>query len=76
MAENIAAKQAERVLGHNQQSTTTQADISNPDRDGQKYADPSGGKMKALVWMGKNDVRVRMHTPSKIPMMLQLMIPA
>ncbi|EMD91122.1 hypothetical protein COCC4DRAFT_136360 [Bipolaris maydis ATCC 48331] len=66
MAENIAAKQAERVLGHNQQSTTTQADISNPDRDGQKYADPSGGKMKALVWMGKNDVRVQEVSKPKL----------
>lgn len=61
MAENFAAKQAEKVLGHDQQSTVTQADISNPDRDGGKYADPSGEKMKAPVWMGKNDVRVRMY---------------
>lgn len=76
MAENFAAKQAEKVLGHNQQSATTQADISNPGLDGQKYAEPSGEKMKALVWMGKNDVRVRMRIQPETPMMLQLIIPA
>lgn len=59
VAENFTAKQAETVLGHDQQASVIQTDISNPDRDGQKYADASGEKMKALVWMGKNDVRVR-----------------
>ena len=60
VAENFAAKQAEAILGHDNQGRATQTDISNPDRDGGKYADPSGEKMKALMWMGKNDVRVRM----------------
>lgn len=61
VAENFAAKQAEAVLGHDQQDSVTHTDIANPDRDGKKYADPSGEKMKALVWMGKNSVRVRMY---------------
>lgn len=60
VAENFLAKQAEVVLGHEDQDRATHTDIANPDRDGAKYADPSGEKMKALVWMGKNDVRVRM----------------
>jgi hypothetical protein len=60
VAENFAAKQAEAILGHDNQGRATQTDISNPDRDGGKYADPSGEKMKALTWFGKNDVRIRM----------------
>jgi hypothetical protein len=61
---NLSAKLAESVVGHDDQDRATQPDISNPDRDGGKYADKSGKKMKALVWMGKNDVRVRMCTHS------------
>lgn len=58
MAQNFAAKQVEAVLGHGDQDRATHTDISNPDREGGSYADESGEKMKALVWMGKNDVRV------------------
>lgn len=58
VAENFAAKQAETVLGHGDQDRAAHTDISNPDREGGKYADPSGEKMKALVWMGKENVRV------------------
>jgi hypothetical protein len=68
VAENFLAKQAEAVLGHGQQDSVTHTDIANPDRDGQKYADPSGEKMKALVWMGKNDVRVRMYSAPMPPL--------
>jgi hypothetical protein len=60
MAENFAAKQAETVLGHGDQDRAAHTDISNPDREGGRYAADSGEKMKALVWMGKNDVRVGM----------------
>lgn len=60
MSQNIAAKGVENVLGHGDKDRATHTDISNPDREGGKYADPSGEKMKALVWMGKNDVRVGM----------------
>ncbi|GAB1320949.1 Alcohol dehydrogenase-like N-terminal domain-containing protein [Madurella fahalii] len=55
---NFAAKQAEKALGHGDEDRATRTDISNPDREGGKYADDSGEKMKALAWMGKNDVRV------------------
>lgn len=58
MAENKAGKIAEAALGHDDQNRAATTDISNPARDGGKYADPSGELMKALVWMGKNDVRV------------------
>jgi len=58
MAANVVAKGAEKVLGHGDKDRATHTDISNPARDGGKYADPSGEKMKALAWMGKNDVRV------------------
>jgi hypothetical protein len=61
-AQNFLAKKAETVLGHDDKDRPVHTDISNPDRDGGKYADPSGEKMKALVWMGKNDVRVRKCT--------------
>lgn len=57
--ENYAGKLAEKVLGHDDKNRAATTDISNPARDGGRYADPSGAKMKALVWMGKNDVRVR-----------------
>jgi hypothetical protein len=59
MAQNKAGNIAEKALGHEDQSRAATTDISNPARDGGKYADPSGERMKALVWMGKNDVRVR-----------------
>ncbi|KAH7082831.1 chaperonin 10-like protein [Paraphoma chrysanthemicola] len=55
---NRAAKKAEAVLGHTDKDLAATTDISSPNRDGGKYADPSGETMKALVWMGKNDVRV------------------
>lgn len=58
MAENFGGKVIEKVLGHGDQNRATHTDISNPDRDGGAYADESGEKMKALAWMGKNDVRV------------------
>ncbi|KAI4117120.1 MAG: hypothetical protein LQ338_007612 [Usnochroma carphineum] len=44
-------------MGHLDGAATEQ-DVSNPARDREKYADPSGEKMKALVWNGKNDVQL------------------
>jgi hypothetical protein len=41
MAENLMAKMAESVLGHSDQDRATNVDISNPDREGHKYADES-----------------------------------
>lgn len=52
-----SANLLEKAIGHTDDAITEQ-DLSNPDRDREKYADPSGEKMKALVWMGKNDVQV------------------
>lgn len=57
-----AAFKVEQALGHDGSAVTTQ-DISNPAVDRSKYADPSGEKMKALVWVGKNMVEVRKWQP-------------
>ena len=51
MALSQAAALVEKAIGHGSNATTAQ-DITNPARDRAKYADPSGEKMKALVWMG------------------------
>jgi len=59
MAQNAAGKLAEKALGHGNPNLVATTDISNPIRDPSKFADPSGERMKALVWMGKNDVQVR-----------------
>jgi hypothetical protein len=61
MALSQAAAKVEKIIGHDG-SATTEQDITNPGKDRQKYADPSGEMMKALVWMGKNSVEVRMAT--------------
>jgi len=52
-----AANLVEKVLGHGDNASVEQ-DMTNPARDREKYADPSGEKMKALAWMGKNQVEV------------------
>jgi threonine dehydrogenase-like Zn-dependent dehydrogenase len=57
MATSQAANLVEKAIGHTGDATTEQ-NMTNPDRDRQKYADPSGETMKALVWMGKNSVEV------------------
>lgn len=57
MATSQAANLVETAIGHTGEATTEQ-NVSNPARDRQKYADPSGETMKALVWMGKNSVEV------------------
>jgi len=62
MALSQAASVVEKIIGHGTHATTEQ-DITNPGRDREKYADPSGETMKALVWMGKNTVEVRMLPP-------------
>ena len=55
-----AANLVEKVLGH-QENAVTEQDVTNPARNREKYADPSGEKMKALVWMGKNTVEIGEH---------------
>jgi hypothetical protein len=57
MAINAATNVLEKVIGHDAKGDITM-DVSNPGQEGGKYADPSGEKMKALTWYGKNDVRV------------------
>ena len=57
MAMAQAANLVEKVLGHGDNAVTEQ-NATNPARDREKYADPSGEKMKALVWTGKNSVAV------------------
>lgn len=59
MSLSQAANLVEKALGHGDNATTEQ-NITNPDRDRQKYADPSGETMKALAWMGKNNVQMSM----------------
>ncbi len=58
MALSQVAAMAERAMGHGDNSITAQ-DAANPAVDRAKYADPSGEKMKALCWMGKNTVKIR-----------------
>ena len=50
-----AARQAEKAVGHDDNATTAQ-NVSNPGND-ESTADYSE-TMKALAWMGKNDVRM------------------
>lgn len=57
MALSQAAYKVEQAIGHGG-SATTENDITNPAIDRSKYADPSGETMKALVWNGKNSVKV------------------
>ena len=66
MALSQAAALVEKVVGHTGDATTEQ-NLTNPSKDPGKYADPSGEKMKALVWNGKNDVKViETFKPAKI----------
>lgn len=57
MALSQATYLVEKALGHGDNATIEQ-DVSNPALDRKKYADPSGETMKALAWMGKNDVQL------------------
>jgi hypothetical protein len=66
MALSQAAAAVEKLLGHGGEATTEQ-NLTNPSKDPEKYADPSGEKMKALVWNGKNSVKViETFKPAKI----------
>ena len=57
MALSQAANFIEQALGH-QGTAVTEQNVSNPDKDREKYADPSGARMKALVWNGKGSVKL------------------
>lgn len=58
MAASQAASKVEQAVRHDGSAITKQ-DVSNPDLNRSKYADPSGEKMKALIWLGKGRVEVR-----------------
>ena len=64
MAASQAAAYLEKAVGHGDNATTEQ-DVTNPARDRQKYGDPSGEKMKALVWKGKNSVQLGVNKSLK-----------
>jgi threonine dehydrogenase-like Zn-dependent dehydrogenase len=53
----VVAKTEERVP-HAGDAITSQ-NVSNYNRDIRKFADPSGAHMKALVWNGKNSVKMQ-----------------
>ena len=52
-----AALQVEKAVGHGGEATTAQ-NVTNPANNPAEQADPSGEKMKALAWMGKNKVEM------------------
>ena len=56
MAMSQGANLAEKAMGHGDNAVTEQ-NMTNPGRDREKYGDTSE-TMKALAWMGKNDVQV------------------
>ena len=58
-----SANLAEKAMGHGDNAVTEQ-NMSNPARDREKYGDPSGETMKALAWMGKNDVQMSPCSPT------------
>ena len=62
MAMSQAANLAEKAMGHGDNAVTEQ-DMTNPARDRAKYGDESE-TMKALAWMGKNDVQVGQSDPN------------
>jgi hypothetical protein len=56
MSLSQAAARVEQAIGHEDNAVTVQ-DVTNPANDRAKYGDPNV-TMKALAWMGKNDVQV------------------
>jgi hypothetical protein len=53
---NAAANLAGKMMGDATETSVT-TEVSNPGKN-PAWADPSGEKMQALAWFGKNDVRV------------------
>lgn len=56
------ANLAEKAMGHGDNAVTEQ-NMTNPARDRAKYGDPSEN-MKALAWMGKNNVQMSPYSLS------------
>lgn len=65
MAVSQSANVLEKAMGHVEGGVTEQ-NMTNPDRDRQQYGDPSGERMKALVWNGKNSVEVGSSLPATL----------
>ena len=65
MAMSQGANLVEKAMGHGDNAITEQ-DMSNPDRDRAKYGD-SSETMKALAWMGKNDVQMSLYSSILFP---------
>lgn len=65
MAVSQSANVLEKAMGHVEGGVTEQ-NMTNPDRDRQQYGDPSGERMKALVWNGKNSVEVGSSRPTPL----------
>ena len=61
MAMSQGANLVEKAMGHGDNAVTEQ-NMTNPARDREKYGDPTE-KMKALAWMGKNDVQMGLYHP-------------
>lgn len=56
-AANLAANVAHRFRSGDPSELDVTPETSNPSKH-PDWADPSGEKMKALAWFGKNDVRL------------------
>src|SRR5271156_2428280 len=54
---NAAANAAQKFMGDATNELEATPEISNPSKN-PAWADPSGEKMKALAWFGKNNVQV------------------
>lgn len=69
MSMSQGANLVEKAVGHGDNAVTEQ-DMTNPDRDRAKYGDPSE-TMKALAWMGKNDVQMSLYSSISSPFNLR-----
>ena len=63
MAMSQSANPAEKAMGHGDNAVIEQ-NVTNPARDREKYGD-SSETMKALAWMGKNDVQMSSYSPNE-----------
>jgi len=54
---NAASNVAQKLMGDATSELASTPEISNPSKN-PAWADPSGEKMKALAWFGKNNVQV------------------
>jgi hypothetical protein len=55
---NAAANALEHAMRKGEPQADIQTDVANPAKNPQKFADPSGEKMRALAWQGPNDVQM------------------